>query len=72
MPTPHPSVVALQIMSFLGTTTGQQVIATGAFNATGAALVAGLASNVANVTAGATALASQINRAVSSPRRQPL
>jgi hypothetical protein len=51
-------------MSFLGTTTGQQLISSGAFNATGAALVAGLAGNVANVTAGATALAAQIDRAV--------
>ena len=52
-------------MSFLGTATGRQLIATGAFNATGAALVAGLAGNVANVTASATRLATQIDRTVS-------
>ena len=59
------AAMSSQIMSFLGTATGQQVIASGAFNATGMALVAGLAGNVANVTAGATTLASQIDRTVS-------
>ena len=51
-------------MSFLGTPTGQQVISSGKFNATDAALVAGLVQNVANVTALSADLASQINRAV--------
>ena len=55
-------------MSFLGTATGQAVIATGKFNDTGTALVTGLAQNVANVTALSAKLAGQIDRAVGACR----
>ena len=57
-------------MSFLGTATGQAVISTGKFNDTGLALVAGLAQNVANVTALSAKLAGQIDRAVGAPSQQ--
>ena len=48
-------------MNFLRTAPGVQLIATGKFNGTGALLVAGLQSNVKNVTVGINALANEIN-----------